>query len=127
MDSLDKKVISGIIVALAFTITLYVFLSIISQDNNMQSLSPETIEKCRTMTRESADILVQTAMQSGNQNNKELQNLTELKARALEIEKSMTELRCHQTQEQWAYGSFKQEMLEYEAYIAELVRQNANK
>ena len=141
MDSFDKKIISGIIIVVVFTVSLYAFLLFVSNDSNdTQSLDQDTIEKCRTLTRQSADILVQTAIVSqtnanknnyndsgSNNNDNKLENtkkLEELKIHALDIEKNMSDLKCHETQEEWAYGSFKQEMSEYEAYIAEIVRQN---
>lgn len=123
MDSVDKKVVSGIIAVAIFTASLYVVLAIASQDDNAKKISSETIQKCRDLTRESADILVQTAQQRNDEPENE-QRLEELRIRAAQIKDGMTKLDCHITQDQWAYGSFKQEMSEYEAYIAELVRQN---
>ena len=131
MDNLDKKIVSGIIIVLVFTVSLYAFLSFVSDNgsNDAQSLVPDIVEKCRALTRESADILVQTAILTKtdtSQNNAKLENTTqsleELKIRALNIEQNMADLKCHETQEEWAYGSFKQEMSEYEAYIAEIMR-----
>lgn len=123
MESFDKKVVSGIIAVAIFTASLYVFLAISSQDDNAKKISSETIQKCRDLTRESADVLVRTARQQNDEPENE-QLLEELRMQAAQIKDGMTELDCYKTQDQWAYGSFKQEMSEYEAYIAEIVRQN---
>lgn len=123
MDSFDKKVVSGIIAVAIFTASSYVFLAVSSQDDNVKKISSEIVQKCRDLTRESADILVQTAQQQNDEPENE-QRLEELKIRATQIKGVMIELDCYETQDQWAYGSFKQEMSEYEAYIAEIVRQN---
>ena len=126
MDATDKKIIVGIVIFAAVIATLYGILSV-ATIGNAESLDRKTIEKCRSLTRGVADILVQVARDGLDPDNLgDAQKLAEYEARIDAIEDDMAENRCVETQEKWAYGSFKQEMSEYEAYIAELSRSSAS-
>lgn len=125
MDGLDRKVIIGIAVTAAITASLYAFLST-SEKNNPESMDSDTIQECRDLLRESADILVQVARDDlSHDNPDDSQRLAVLEARVSDIENEMSALGCDENREQWVYGSFRQEMSEYESYIADLVRQNS--
>ena len=124
MDSLDKKIIGGITIAAVTTVILYALLASM-QEKDPGAIGREVIDACRNLTRESADILVQVARDNLKPDNPDdVQRLAALESRIVEIEGEMERLDCYETREQWAYGSFRQEMSEYETYIAELVRQN---
>lgn len=121
MDGLDRKVLAGLLAVSAVTITLFAFMY--GQQESAKLLDDDVVEGCRSLVRESADILVEVARDNlGPDNQDTLPRLYELQTRIHEIEIEMSDLRCHETQEGWAYGSFRQEMSEYEAYIAELVK-----
>lgn len=51
--------------------------------------------------------------------------LQSLQVQVESIEDQMADLGCLENPDSWAYGSFRQEMAEYEEYIAELTRMNA--
>ena len=128
MDALDRRVIIGIGIAAALTASLYAFLA--SSDEEKAggaggTMDSDTIQECRSLLRESADILVQVARDGlGYEDPDDAARLSELEARVSEIEAEMEGAGCNEDREQWVYGSFIQEMSEYESYIAELVRQN---
>ena len=125
MDGLDRKVIIGIAVTAAITASLYAFLST-SEKSSPESMDSDTIQECRGLLRESADILVQVARDDLSHDNPgDSQRLAVLEARVSDIENEMAALGCDENREQWVYGSFRQEMSEYESYIADLVRQNS--
>ncbi len=124
MDSVDKKIIGGIAITAAIAASLYAFMSI-SEGGQGRSLDKEAIEKCRGLVREGADILVQIARDGLDAADPaDAGRLAEFEVRISAIEEEMTRHDCHSTQQEWAYGSFRQEMSEYESYIADLVRQN---
>ena len=124
MDKINKRVILGLIVIAVITVTLYAYLEA-QQQTELSPLDKHTIQNCRDLMRESADILVQVAR--GIDNTKDAQRLQEMRTGIVDIESKMTELQCLEYVDSWAYGSFKQEMVEYEEYIAELVRNNEQK
>lgn len=124
MDSLDKKIIGGIAITAAIAASLYAFMSI-SEGNQGRSPDKEAIERCRGLVREGADILVQIARDGLDAAEPgDAGRLAEFEARISAIEEEMSRYDCRATQLEWAYGSFRQEMSEYESYIADLVRQN---
>ncbi len=124
MDSLDKKIIGGIAITAAIAASLYAFMSI-SEGSQGRSLDKEAIERCRGLVREGADILVQVARDGLDAADPgDAGRLAEFEARIAAIEEEMSRYDCHATQKEWAYGSFRQEMSEYESYISDLVRQN---
>lgn len=124
MDSLDKKIIGGIAITAAIAASLYAFMSI-SEGSQGRSLDKEAIERCRGLVREGADILVQVARDGLDAADPgDAGRLAEFEARIAAIEEEMSRYDCHATQQEWAYGSFRQEMSEYESYISDLVRQN---
>ncbi len=124
MDSLDKKIIVGIAVTAAVAASLYAFMSI-SEGDQGGSLDKESIERCRALVREGADILVQIARDGLDAADPgDAGRLAEFEAQISAVEGEMSRHDCHATQQEWAYGSFRQEMSEYESYIADLVRQN---
>lgn len=125
MDSLDKKVIAGIAIAAVFTISLYAYLAG-EQERGSEPLDSKIVDRCRELLREGADILVQVARDDLNPDSPDdAFRLAEFEGRIADIETEMDKINCRGTQDQWTYGSFKQEMSEYEAYIAELVRKNS--
>lgn len=127
MDSFDIKVVSGIVTVAAVIVVLYAVLASM-QSATTGTLEREEIDMCRSLTRESADVLVQVAQSDLDLDNPHnAQRLSAFESRISEIQHNLDELDCHETQDQWAYGSFRQEMSEYEAYIADLVRQNTQK
>lgn len=124
MDTLDKKIIGGIAITAAIAASLYAFMSI-SEGNQGKSLDKEAIERCRGLVREGADILVQIARDGLDATDpKDAERLAGFEVQISSIEGEMSRHDCHATQQEWAYGSFRQEMSEYESYIADLVRQN---
>ena len=126
MNKFNKISITVIIILIISIITLYTYLD--SQENKLPPLESHVIEGCRNLVRESADIFVQVArdnLQPDNPN--DASRLNELQSRILEIEDQMMELGCNEDPDRWTYGSFKQEMSEYEEYIVELTRQNSKK
>ena len=127
MNSLDKKVVAGIAVTAVFTASLYAFLAS-EHGTGAGPLDREIVEGCRDLTREGADVLVQIARDDLSPDNPgDAGRLAEFEARIAEIEAGMEEMNCRETQDRWAYGSFKQEMSEYEAYSAELVRERSGR
>lgn len=126
MDKLYKQAITGSLIFLAVVLTLYAFLD--AQNRNLPPLESHIIEGCRNLVRESADVFVEVARDNLKPDNPDqAPRLQELQNRLMEIEDEMHALDCYKTQERWTYGSFKQEMTEYDSYIAELNRQNAEK
>jgi len=124
MDSLNRKVIVGLAVTAAVTAALFAYMS--AAQEKIEPLSDYVVEGCRDLVRESAGILVEVAQDDLNYDDPDdASRLSDLTVRISEIEDEMAVLNCRETQDGWAYGSFKQEMSEYEAYIAELVRGNA--
>lgn len=124
MDGLDRKVLAGLLTASILTITLFAFMYV--QQDRVEPLDDEVVDGCRSLVRESADILVEVARDDlGPDYSNTLPRLQELQTRIHEIEAEMSQLGCYEEQEGWMYGSFKQEMSEYEAYIAELTREKA--
>lgn len=121
MDHLDRKVLAGLMAASAVTVTLFAYMHM--QQERAEPLADEIVEGCRSLMRESADIMVEVARDDLNPDEPgDLPKLHDIQTRIYEIEAEMAGLGCYETQEKWAYGSFKQEMSEYEAYIAELIR-----
>jgi len=124
MDNLDKKIIGGIAITTAIAASLYAFMSF-SEGSQGGSLDKEAIERCRGLVREGAEILVQIARDGLDAADPgDAERLAEFEVRISAIEEEMARYDCHATQQEWAYGSFRQEMSEYESYIADLVRQN---
>ena len=123
MDTFDRKIILGIIIFAAITFTLYLYLD--NQQNSLPPLEPYVIEGCRNLVRESAEIFVEVARDNLKPNEPDdSQRLQELQYRLAEIELEMSRLECEENSDRWAYGSFVQEMNEYEEYIADLNRSN---
>lgn len=116
-------VIAGVVVMAVLAITIYVYLD--AQHDSPDRMDPHVADTCRSLVRESADILVQVARDNLQSDNPaDVPILHDLQIRAAEIEAQLAGLDCLENPDGWVYGSFRQEMAEYEGYIAELTRMN---
>ncbi len=124
MDRLSRMVASGVVALAILTITLYAYLDM--QQSRPAPLDSQVVDSCRSLVRQSADILVEVAGDNLQPDDPaDAPRLQELQARIMMIEGEMNDLGCLEDPDSWVYGSFKQEMAEYEGYIAELTRRNA--
>ncbi len=124
MDRLGRMVVSGVAALAILTITLYAYLDM--QQSRSAPLDSQVVDSCRSLVRQSADILVEVAGDNLQPDDPaDAPRLQELQARIMMIEGEMSSLGCLEDPDRWVYGSFKQEMAEYEEYIAELTRRNA--
>lgn len=124
MDRLSRLVLVGAVTVLVTIASIYAYLD--AAERRVPPLDPEVVQGCRSLVREAAEILVQAAQDDLVRDDPaSMSLLADLQGRLAEIEEGMDTLRCEETSERWAYGSFVQEMSEYEEYIAELARGNA--
>ena len=124
MDRLNRMAAAGVVAMAVLAVTIYVYLD--AQHDNPARLDPQIVDACRSLVRESADILVQVARDNLQPDNPaDASRLQDLQERVAAIEEQMAGLGCLENLDGWVYGSFRQEMTEYEGYIAELTRLNA--
>ena len=124
MDRLNRMAAAGVVAMAVLAVTIYVYLD--AQHDNPARLDPQIVDACRGLVRESADILVQVARDNLQPDDPaDASRLQDLQERVAAIEEQMAGLGCLENLDGWVYGSFRQEMTEYEGYIAELTRLNA--
>ena len=115
---------AGVVAMAVLAVTIYVYLD--AQHDNPTRLDPQIVDACRGLVRESADILVQVARDNLQPDDPaDASRLQDLQERVAAIEERLAGLGCLENLDGWVYGSFRQEMTEYEGYIAELTRLNA--
>lgn len=86
---------------------------------------PLFVEQCRGLARQAMDIAVEAARADLDPNDPgDDADIAEFSARADDLQTQMDQVGCGENPKGWIYGSFQQEMIETERYIADLLREN---
>ena len=122
MQKLVRNMMIGAAAFAVVTITLYAFLA---QERGPPA-DPAYVQQCRDITRQVMDLYVDAARSGLDATDPDdASRIQRLDARAAAFQDELDELECSANPEKWVYGSFQQEMIEVERYIADLLRENS--
>ncbi len=118
MLNLRHQVMIGVAVFAAVTVSLYVILA----QERGEPADPAYIQQCRDLARQVMDLSVEAARADLDPDDTE--RIDDFNARADGLQLQTDRVGCSENPEKWVYGSFQQEMIETERYIADLIRDN---
>ncbi len=77
------------------------------------------VEKCRDIARQVMDLYVEAARSSLD----DAESAAQYEQKAAKFQDELEQAQCNMSPEKWMYGSFQQEMIESERYVADLLRE----
>lgn len=114
----------GAVCFAAVIITLY---AVLSEEDRINPLDPAMVEQCRSLARQSMDLAVDAARSDLDPDNlAHADIISRFQHDADELQYRLDELGCSENADRWAYGSFRQEMIELDRYIADLQRDKSH-
>lgn len=120
MVSLRMALMAGCAGFAVTVVTLYVILS---EEDRLDPLDPALVAECRGLARQSMDLAVEAARADLDANDPaDADAICGFQVKADDLQTQMDDLGCSENADRWVYGSFKQEMIELERYIADLLR-----
>lgn len=119
MASAVRYTVAGAAALAALAVSIYVVLA---SESGPQA-DPLYVQQCRDLTRQVMDLYVEAARAGLDaEDPADAQRIEDFDFAAAALQDELDGIGCSTNPEKWAYGSFKQEMVETERYIADLLR-----
>ena len=118
MSPLARYVLFGAVAFAAVIASLYVVLAA-ERGPPADSLY---VEKCRDIARQVMDLYVEAARSSLD----DAESAAQYEQKAAKFQDELEQAQCNTSPEKWMYGSFQQEMIESERYVADTCSEKRN-
>jgi len=115
MLPLTRYVLFGVVAFAAVVASIYAILAA----ERGPPADPLYVERCQSIARQVMDLYVEAARSSLD----DAKLAAEYEQRAAEFQDELEQEQCTDSPEKWMYGSFQQEMIESERYVADLLRE----